>query len=259
MNNKPFLLVLIAVGLLGIAVGIFSVVLFRPAVMSGSANVALLRETLRANPELVLEALQILQDRREGANRAEQRAAIIANRAALLEDAESVVGGNPQGDVTVVEFFDYRCPYCRQSMAATRALIKADPQVRFVYKEYPILGAPSLAAARVAVAARKDPRYESLHAALMLSPPADEDQALRAAAVSGLDRAALAAAMTAPEIDDILKANHALARGLGITGTPAFIVGDTLVPGVASLEVLQKLVAETRARGGDRAIGRAGG
>lgn len=259
MNNKPLLLALIAVGLLGIAVGIFSVGLFRPTTIGGSANLVMLRDTLRANPEIILEALQILQDRREGATRVEHRAAIVAQRAALLEDADSVVGGNPQGDVTVVEFFDYRCPYCRQSMAAARALIKADPQVRFVYKEYPILGAPSLVAARVAVAARKDPRYESLHAALMLSPPSDEEQALRTAAIAGLDRVVLAAAMTAPEIDEILKANHALARNLGITGTPAFIIGDTLVPGVASLEVLQKLVAETRARGGDRAIGKAGG
>lgn len=256
MRNKPVTLAMVA----GIAVGVFAVLVFRPALFGSPVDVAMVRETLRAHPEIILEALQVLQDRRDGAGRVQQSAAIAANREALFRDKNSFVGGNPQGDVSVVEFFDYRCPYCRQSMVTVRALIKADPQVRLVYKEFPILGAQSLTAARVAVAARNDPRYEALHDALMLAPsPLDEEQVLQIAATAGLDRAALAAAMRAPEVEEILKANHALARELGINGTPAFVVGETLVPGVASLDDLKRLVGEARARGGDRAAVQSGG
>ena len=260
MHNKPGLLAMFTVGLLGIAVGVLAVWLFQPASFGGPGSPAMLRETLRANPEIILEALQVLQERRDGASQVQQSAAIKANSSALLEDAESFVGGNPQGDVTVVEFFDYRCPYCRQSLATLRALIKADPRVRLVYKEFPILGVQSLIAARIAVAARKDRRYEALHDALMQAPsPLDEEQALRLAAAAGFDQAALAETMKAPEVEAILQANHLLARDLGINGTPAFIVGETLMPGVASLEDLQRLVGQVRTRGGDRAGKSSGG
>jgi protein-disulfide isomerase len=253
MSNKPNLWTLIAVGLFGISVGFFAVVVFRPSLLSGHITQAVVRDTLRANPEIVLEALQALQDRRADTERTQGRDAIIANRDALLNDPNSFVAGNPEGDVTVVEFFDYRCPYCRQSMATVAALIKQDPKLRVVYKELPILGPQSVIAARLAVAARKDARYEALHDALMTAPaPLDEDNVLQIAAGLGLDRAAMAAAMKAPEVEEILRANHGLARELGITGTPAFIIGDTLMPGAASLDDLKALVAAVRARGGDR-------
>lgn len=253
MNNKHALLAMIAVGLLGAVIGAMTMVLLGPAFFRDRATEAEVRHILRANPDMVLEALQALQDSRSNAGRARQRAAIVANRAALLEDPDSVVAGNPAGDVTVVEFFDYRCPYCRQSVAVVRDLVKSDPKVRLVYKEFPILGPESLAAARIAVAARQDPRYEALHDALMVAPsPLDTEQALQIAAGLGFDRKALAEAAKAPEIDAILKANHTLAVTLGINGTPAFIVGESLVPGVIELSALKKLVADVRARGGDR-------
>jgi protein-disulfide isomerase len=223
-------------------------------------NEATVRAVLRANPEIILEALQIIQSRRADMSRAQQRAAIVASRELLLEDANSVVGGNPQGDVTVVEFFDYRCPYCRQTLATVRQLIKADPKVRVVYKEFPALGPESLTASRLAVAARNDPRYEALHAALMTAPsPLDENAVLQIASALGFDRTTMASAMAAPEIEDILQANHALARTLGLQGTPAFIVGDMLIPGVATLDELKRLVAQLRAKGGDDAIGKTDG
>jgi protein-disulfide isomerase len=260
MKNKPVLLAMIAVGLAGIAVGALAVLVFRPALLDDRIAEATVRETLRANPEIVLEALQALQTRRADAKLEQQRAAIATNRAALLDDPNSFVAGNPQGDVTVVEFFDYRCPYCRKSLVTVRDLLESDPNVRLVYKEFPILGPQSVIAARVAVAARKDPRYEALHDALMTAPsPLDEEASLQIAAKLGFDRNALAAAMKAPEIDAILKANHALAASLGIAGTPAFVVGDTLVPGAVPLADLKSLVAKVRARGGDRAFARSDG
>lgn len=259
MNNKPALLAMIAVGLLGAVLGAMTMVLFGPAFFHGRATEAEVRHILRTNPDIVLEALQALQDSRSRAGQAQQRAAVVANRAALVEDPDSFVAGNPDGDVTVVEFFDYRCPYCRQSIPVVRDLLKSDPKLRLVYKEFPILGPESLAAARIAVAARKDPRYEALHDALMVAPsPLDDEQALQIATGLGFDRDALAAAAKAPQIDTILKANHTLAVTLGIKGTPAFIVGDTLVPGYVSLQGLQQLVAELRRRGGDKAVASGG-
>ena len=250
MRIKPVLLALLAAGLLGGALTFGAILLFRPILVSDPVSVALIRDTLRANPELVLEALQVLQDRRDATGRAQQSAAIAENREALVASPNDYVGGNPQGDVTVVEFFDYRCPYCRQAMATVREVIKADPQVRLVYKEFPILGPQSLIAAKIAVAARQDGRYEALHDALMQAPsPLSEDQALDIAAALGFERNALAEAIKAPEVEQILQANHALARTLGINGTPAFIIGQTLVPGVASLSDLKRLVAGLRAQG----------
>lgn len=260
MSNKPNLWALAAVGLFGIALGFFGVVVFRPSLLSGHITEAVVRDTLRAHPELVLEALQVLQDRDADAEQAQRRAAIAAHRDALLNDPNAFVAGNPEGDVSLVEFFDYRCIYCRRSMATVAALLKQDPKLRVVYKEFPILGPQSVTAARLAVAARKDARYEALHDTLMTAPaPLDEDTVLKIAADLGFDRAALAEGMKAPEVEQILKANHDLARQLGITGTPAFIIGDTLIPGVVSLDDLKALVAGVRARGGDRALRKSDG
>lgn len=260
MKKNTVLLMIFAAGLLGAAMGGFAVALFQPSFLAGSANEAAVRAVLRANPEIILEALQVMQSRRAALSRQQQRETIVANRALLLEDVNSAVGGNPQGDVTVVEFFDYRCPYCRTTMATLQQLIKSDPKLRVVYKEFPVLGAESLTASRLAVAARRDPRYEALHAALMTAPsPLDENAVLQIASDLGFDRAAMASAMKAPEIEDILQANHAVARALGLQGTPAFIIGDVLVPGVATLEEFKQLIAQARAKGGDAAIGKTDG
>jgi protein-disulfide isomerase len=249
MNSKY---AVITVGLLGIVAGGFVTAVLGPSVLRGRVTESEIRDVLRKNPDIVLDALRLLE------NRAQRRAAIVANRPALLEDTNSVVAGNPQGDVTVVEFFDYRCPYCRQAMTTVRELVKSDPKIRLVYKEFPILGPESQAAARVAIAARKDPRYEALHDALMVAPsPLGEEQALQIAAKLGFDPDTLAAASKAPEVDQIIRANHVLGFSLGIEGTPAFVIGDVLVPGVASLDELKKLVANVRARGGDQVLDKA--
>ena len=259
MRNKTNLGTVLAVALFGAVIG-GALVAWGPGLFGGGTDQAAVRAALRANPEIVLEAMQALQNRRAEVGRQQQRNAIVASRSLLLEDANSFVGGNPKGDVTVVEFFDYRCPYCRGALSVVQALIKSDANVRFVYKEFPSLGPESLAAARVAVAARKDARYEALHAALMTAPgPLDPDAALDIAAALGFDRAQLAQAMMAPDTDAILQTNHALADVLALGGTPAFIVGDSLIPGVASLEALRKLVADLRAKGGDAALAKSGG
>jgi protein-disulfide isomerase len=159
--------------------------------------------------------------------------------------------GNPAGDVTVVEFFDYRCPYCKRVTDSLVSLIDSDAKVRVVLKEFPILGPDSLVAARVALAAHKQGKYRAVHEALMAHKGSFEKDALiEVAAKVGADPARLATDMDDPAITAQLKANDALAAKLGITGTPGFIFGRQLVPGAISLDDMKKLVAAARGNAG---------
>lgn len=207
-------------------------------------------QALRANPELVVEALQAMQARQGQMDQMQSRQAVIANRMALEQDGNSHVGGNPRGDVTLVEFYDYRCPYCCQAQAMVSELIKSDPNLRVVYKEFPILGAESMIAARAAVAARSSSFYTQFHDALMMAPsPLTEESVLKIAGSVGMNVSALQLEMGSSDIDQIIAVNHALAQQIGVNGTPAFVVGDTLVPGVVELADMQQLIAKQRALG----------
>jgi protein-disulfide isomerase len=147
----------------------------------------------------------------------------------------------------VVEFFDYNCPYCRRAKPEIEALLAADPDVRLVYREWPILGEGSVFAARAALAAREQGLYEDFHWALMgMSGRAEESSVLRIAEDIGLDVAQLRRDMEAPEIDAHIETSMRLAQVLGITGTPSFVIGDALVPGVVDAEQLQTLVTDAR-------------
>ena len=160
----------------------------------------------------------------------------------------SPVSGNPQGDVTVVEFFDYRCGYCKRAFPSVMALLKADSQVRVVWKEFPILGPVSLFAARAAMAADKQGLYHEFHVAVMgAEEELTEDTVIALAAANGLDIDRLRADMEDPAIDAYLEETRQLAQALGITGTPAFVVGDTLIPGAVDPARLQASVADARA------------
>ena len=238
----------------GIAVALLLIVLLWPTprpydALADKARVsAAVAEALRTNPEIVVEALQAMQSRQGQMEQMRAKQAVVANRAALEQDGNSAVGGNPRGDVTLVEFSDYRCPYCREALAIVNALIKSDPNLRVVYKEFPILGPESMMAARAAVAARSSSYYAAFHEALMTAPsPLNEEAVLKIAGSVGINVSALQLELRSPDIDHILAANHALAQEIGINGTPAFVIGDTLLPGVVSLAELQQLVANQRA------------
>jgi len=206
-----------------------------------------IHDYLLKHPELILEAVQGLEAKQKQAEEDKTRAAIVANRRALREDPNSVVIGNPQGDVTIVEFFDYRCPYCKQVVPQLEALLKEDPKVRLVLKEFPILGLDSLTASRAAIASREQGKYPAYHDALMRARgKLEEPVVLQIAKEVGLDPEKLKADMADPKVDAIIRANHALAEALGVTGTPGFIVGDTLVPGAIDLDRLRTLVQEVR-------------
>lgn len=218
----------------------------QPADLSVQQIEKIVREYLLREPEIIYQALEELQRRQAEAEAARQQAAIAENRGDLLNDPASPVGGNPDGDVTLVEFFDYRCAYCRRVVSSMRALLDEDRDLRVVFKELPVLGPDSERAARAALASRRQGGYVPFHFALM----AAEDlslQGIRAAAEAvGLDPDRLEADMSAPEVNAAIQANYALANELGIEGTPAFVIGTQLIPGAVDKARLEQLIREAR-------------
>ena len=216
------------------------------------AETAAFEERVRAyllqNPEVIVQALQAYEQRQQAREVERQRDAIVAEAPSLKQDPASPVLGNPEGDVTVVEFFDYRCPYCRRVATALQELVAEDPNVRLVMKEYPILSQESIDAARAALAAAKQDQYEPFHFALMARGGSmSEAEVMAVAQAVGLDVDRLKQDMNAPEIEEALRRNYALAEKIGVGGTPAMVIGTTLIPGAVSLERLRALVATARA------------
>jgi protein-disulfide isomerase len=207
----------------------------------------LVRDYLSKNPEVVLDALQAAEDKIKAASREKAAAALVALRSELFEDPDTPIGGNPNGDVSLVEFFDYRCPYCKQVVPSIDALLAEDKQLRFVYKEFPVLGPDSVVAARAALAAHKQEKYEEMHRALMsIKGQINETSVFQAASSIGLDVERLKRDMAAADIDRMLRANARLADALQIRGTPAFVVGEEIVPGAISLNAMRQLVEAAR-------------
>ncbi len=210
----------------------------------------LIHDYLQNHPEAVIDALKAEKQKEEAATAENRRKAIAQNRSALLSDPDSAVGGNPKGDVTLVEFFDYRCPYCKQMEPTMQALIKEDGKLRIVYKEFPILGPVSVFASRVAIASRKQGKYEEFRSQMIsLKGNIDQDSVMKVAASSGLDLARLKTDMAAPEVDKIIQRNYALAEALGIDGTPGLVVGNAINDGAADLDGLRRMIAAARKGG----------
>jgi len=212
----------------------------------------IIHDYLMNHPDVLIEALKNAEDKMKADQDAADRAAIRAKQDELLHDASSPIGGNPNGDVTIVEFFDYRCPYCKQVEPDIEALLKEDPKVRIVYKEFPILGPESVIASRVALAALKQgaDKYTRFHAAMMNTKgQITEAVIMKVAAESGLDMNKIKSDMKSAEVDAAIKRNYALAEALDIKGTPAILVGDTMEPGAVDLAQLRKMVADARKPG----------
>ena len=211
------------------------------------------RAYLMTHPEVIIEAVESLRQRGTADQAARQRAALRANRAALLSSGPLPVAGNPSGDVTVVEFFDYRCPYCRQAVPEVKALLAADRNIRVVYKEFPVLGPESLYASRVAVAAALQGKYAAVHDALMSAREKLTETTIRAVVTAaGADWARIEADMERPEVAKVIRDNLSLARHLAINGTPTFIIGDEVIPGYAPAATMIELVHRVRSLSGKR-------
>tara|TARA_B110000261_G_scaffold26641_1_gene29395 strand:- start:532 stop:1242 length:711 start_codon:yes stop_codon:yes gene_type:complete len=201
-------------------------------------------EAILENPQIIMQAVAILEQRER------ERAASGANtvRLQLEQDPNSPNLGNPDGDVTVIEFFDYNCPYCRKAGQTVQELLALDANVRVIYREWPILGEDSVFASRAALAARAQGKYEEFHWALMNGEGrASEASILKLARHLDLDVEKLQADMTSPAVEAHIAQSSALARTLGFTGTPAFIVGDRTAPGMLSTDEITAMVAEARA------------
>jgi protein-disulfide isomerase len=209
----------------------------------------IVKDYLAKHPEVMLDALQAADEKMKGDARDKASAQLAAHRRQVFDDAATPVGGNPKGDVSLVEFFDYRCPYCKQVEPALESLLRQDAQLRIVYKEYPVLGPSSVTAAKAALAAQKQGKYAAFHHAMMALKGQIDDAAVFAVARSvGLDVDRLKRDMKDPAIQKLLKANLALGDELDIQGTPGFVIGDQIVPGAIGLDDFKQLIAEARKR-----------
>lgn len=209
------------------------------------------RQYLLENPEVMVEVMQVLQDRQAQEAQQADVQMLQSNAEAIFKDPSSWVGGNLEGDVTIVEFMDYRCSYCRKAYAEVEDLVQSDGNIRFVVKELPILGEESLISAKFAIAVRSlhgDAAYKAVHDGLIgLRGSPDPETLGRLAASLGFDAAEVAAKMESPEVLGVLQANHALAAELSITGTPTFVIGGQMLRGYAPKADMQQIVDQERA------------
>ena len=199
------------------------------------------------HPDVLLDALKAAQEKSDAETAAQASRMIVQDHKQLFDDPDDLVAGNPKGTATIVEFFDYRCPYCKQLQPTLDALLDEDSKLRVVYKEFPILGEASVFATRAALAARQQGKYAAFHRAMMATKGDVTDATvLKVAATVGLDLDKLKADMRSPDIDHIIEANYKLASALGIDGTPGLIVGNTLIPGAVDIGTLRKDIAAAR-------------
>ena len=209
------------------------------------------RAYLLDNPELLIELIAILEQRESQAAALADTAYVVEYAEALFNDGHSWVGGNPDGDITLVEFMDYRCGYCRRAFAEVEQLLEIDGNIRFVVKEYPILGEQSDLAARFAIAVHQlhgDQTYGDVHDALMTLNSDVTEQSLTAMAVAfDLEPAPIIDRMMADAVTAVIAENRALGDRMQITGTPTFILGDQMIRGYVPLAQMLTLVAQERA------------
>lgn len=208
------------------------------------------RAYLLDNPEIIMEAVAVLERRQAAEQVASDSSLIATNADAIFNDGVSYVGGNPDGDITFVEFVDYKCSYCRKAFPELAQLIEQDGNIRIIYKEFPILGEESLLASRFAISAKLvagDEAYGKLHNAMMTMRGSMTQASLTGLAGDlGLDGEAIAAGMSDPQVDAIIGNNHELAGRLQISGTPTFVMEDQLLRGYVPLDGMVQIVAELR-------------
>jgi protein-disulfide isomerase len=208
------------------------------------------REYLLTNPEVLVEAMQELERRQDSQRDAVAQKGVQENQAELFRDPDSPIGGNPNGNVVIVDFNDYQCPYCKRAHQAVKSVLAADGNVKVIYKDLPILGEASRIAALAALASTRQGKHQALHDALMdHSGKLDRDRILEIAVSAGLDRSQLEKDMEDPKLKQVIDRNLALAGALGVRGTPAFVIGNQFVPGAVDAATLKRLIADARKAG----------
>ncbi|SHG28303.1 DsbA family protein [Cognatishimia maritima] len=215
---------------------------------------AIFREEVRAylldNPEVIMEAVSVLEQRQAQAEAQRDFTLVSANAADIFEDGFSWVGGNPDGDITLVEFVDYRCGYCRRAHDEVKDLITADGNIKIIMKEFPILGEASVVSSQFAIAVKQlagADAYEAAHDALItMRANATEPRLRRLAETLNLDADAVMSHMKSAAVNDEIEKTRELAQRLQITGTPTFVFDDELVRGYLPLPQMQQVVAAKR-------------
>jgi protein-disulfide isomerase len=210
----------------------------------------IIKDYLLTHPEVMQDVMAELEKRQQAADAEKHRTAIIENKATLFSSPHQVVLGNPQGNVTMVEFFDYNCGYCKRAMTDMLDLIKTDSNLKFVLKEFPVLGEGSVEAARVAVAARMQDasgkKYAEFHQKLLGSRGADKVRALAVAEEVGFDMSRLKRDMGSDEVKKTIDENMKLAEALGVSGTPSYVIGEEVVVGAVGLDALREKIGAER-------------
>jgi protein-disulfide isomerase len=211
----------------------------------------IIKDYLLTHPEVMQDVMAELEKRQQSADAEKHRAAVVENKATLFSSPHQVVLGNPQGNVTMVEFFDYNCGFCKRAMTDMLDLIKTDNNLKFVLKEFPVLGEGSVEAARVAVAARMQDangkKYIEFHQKLLGSRgAADKMRALAVAKEVGFDMPRLERDMGSDEVKKTIEENMKLAEALGVNGTPSYVVGEEVVIGAVGLDALREKISAER-------------
>jgi protein-disulfide isomerase len=211
----------------------------------------IIKDYLLTHPEVMQDVMAELEKRQQSADAEKHRAAVVENKATLFSSPHQVVLGNPQGNVTMVEFFDYNCGFCKRAMTDMLDLIKTDNNLKFVLKEFPVLGEGSVEAARVAVAARMQDangkKYIEFHQKLLGSRGgADKMRALAVAKEVGFDMPRLERDMGSDEVKKTIEENMKLAEALGVSGTPSYVVGEEVVIGAVGLDALREKISAER-------------
>jgi len=201
------------------------------------------------NPRILQRVSAALDTEIKSAQLAQTKQALVSLQSVIYDDPDHVVLGNPQGDVTLVELFDYNCGYCRSALPDLATLMAEDPNLRVILKEFPILSQGSVDAAKVAVVVGRDKSvdYWDFHQKLFTSRgQITKDTALEAAKGLGLNPLAVGLDMESPEIDNVLARSFQIAQGLNITGTPTYIIGNEVIPGAIGIDSLRERIANMR-------------
>jgi protein-disulfide isomerase len=208
---------------------------------------SIIRNYLVEHPEVLLESMRALEARQQAAEEENAKKAVATLTRELFDDPGSPVAGNPKGDVTIVEFFDFRCPVCKKIHPVLSDVVKADGNIRIIYKQWPILGPESEYAARVALAARYQGKYLAFHEALInAETKLTTEEVMRIAAKVGLDRQRLLKDIDRPEIQQDLMKSFMLADELKINGTPSYVIGNQLVKGGRDADNFRAIIAQVR-------------
>ncbi len=253
MTRTPFAALALSTALMATTFLASPAAAFDPAAMSETDQAAFgraVRDYLMANPEVLVEAIGVLEQRQQAAEADNDKVLVQTNSEDIFTDTHSWVGGNPEGDITVVEFLDYRCTYCRKANSEVDTLIETDGNIRFIIKEYPILGEQSELSSRFAIAVKQlagEEAYKTAHDALIAFRGDISLESLsRLAEDLGQEPAPLLQRMNEDSVTDVLRANRQLGDRMRISGTPAFVMGTQLLRGYLPVDGLRQIVAEER-------------